>query len=183
MAALKKVNGKWTKQQIFYFAWLLISVGLFYSFIYNDILETMCVSISFWEELIHGNLHYFYGGRWQQTSAAYVKEVQAVYDFPIYIVFAIWNFPIWLVEHFGKVDVMNSVLCMMWEKTLLLVSVLLITKALYRLCRTLDLNENLSSLACLLFLSSNFFMTSVIMMSAYDIIALYFAIKGIDYYF
>lgn len=79
-------------------------------------LETMRVSISFWEELIHGNLHYFYGGRWQQTSAAYVKEVQAVYDFPIYIVFAIWNFPIWLVEHFGKVDVMNSVLCMMWEK-------------------------------------------------------------------
>lgn len=52
MAALKKVNGKWTKQQIFYFAWLLISVGLFYSFIYNDILETMRVSISFWEELI-----------------------------------------------------------------------------------------------------------------------------------
>ena len=44
MAALKKVNGKWTKQQIFYFAWLLISVGLFYSFIYNDILETMCIN-------------------------------------------------------------------------------------------------------------------------------------------
>ena len=183
MAALKKVNEKWTRKQIFYFVWLLISIVLFYSFIYNDILETMRVSISFWEELIRGNLHYFYGGRWQQTSVAYVKEVQPVYDFPIYIVFAIWNFPIWLVEHFGKVDVMNSVFCMMWEKTLLLVSVLLITKALYRLCRTLDLNENLSNLACLLFLSSNFFMTSVIMMSAYDIIALYFAIKGIDYYF
>ena len=105
MAALKRVNGKWTRKQIFYVFWLLISIVLFYSFIYNDILETMRVSISFWEELIHGNLHYFYGGRWQQTSVAYVKEVQPVYDFPIYIVFAIWNFPIWLVEHFGKVDV------------------------------------------------------------------------------
>lgn len=69
---------------------LAISLLLFYSFIYNDILETMRVGISFWDDLFSGNVKYFYAGRWEMTPFAYNKVVQAVYDFPIYIIFAIW---------------------------------------------------------------------------------------------
>ena len=160
-----------------------ISLLFFYSFIYNDILETMRVGISFWTELFSGNLRYFYAGRWEMTPFAYTKEVQAVYDFPIYLVFAVWNFPLWLLETFGKVDVFNSVLCLMWGKTLLLVFSVLITRALYRLCLTLDMEQGTAQLVCVLFLTSNFFMTSVIIMSAYDMIPLFFVLEGINFYF
>lgn len=177
-------NGeKWGIEKIFFSIWLISSIILFYCFIYNDILETMRVGISFWDELFNGNLTYFYGEKWNLTTIAYMKEVQASYDFPIYIIFAIWNFPIWLFEHFGNVDVMNSIPCLMWGKTLLLVCTILIMKAIYRLCQTLGIEDNLSKLASLLFLSSNFFVTSVIIISGYDIIALYLSIKGITYYF
>lgn len=164
-------------------AFLGISLIFFYSFIYNDILETMRVGISFWNDLFSGNVRYFYAGRWEMNPVAYPKEVQAVYDFPIYIVFAIWNFPLWLLETFLHVDVMNSVLCLMWGKTLLLLSSVLITRAIYKLCITLRMEKETAELVCVLFLTSDFFMTSVIMMSAYDIIALYFAIEGMNHYF
>ncbi len=168
---------------------LLVALGaltgliFFYSFIYNDILETMRVGISLWDYVFSGQIRAFYGGRWIMNPTAYTKEVQAVYDFPIYIIFAIWNFPLWLLEHFAKVDIFTSFWCLAWGKTLLLVSVILVNKALYRLCRTLDMTKDRAELVCLLFLTSNFFISSVVVMCAYDIIALFFAIVGLDYYF
>lgn len=162
---------------------LFISLFLFYCFIYNDILETMRVGINFWYDLFEGRIQYFYAGRWEMTPFAYMKVVQAVYDFPIYIVFAIWNFPLWIAERFFGVDVLNSVICLMWGKTLLLIASVLITKAVYRLCVTAELSKERAVLVAILFLTSNFFMTSIIMMCAYDIVALYFAIEGINYYF
>ena len=162
---------------------LAISLFFFYCFIYNDILETMRVGISFWYDLFEGRIHYFYAGRWEMNPFAYTKIVQAVYDFPIYIVFAVWNFPLWIAEKFFGVDVFNSVLCLMWGKTLLLLSSVMIARAVYQLCITLKLTKERSALAVMLFLTSNFFMTSVIMMCAYDIVALYFAIVGINYFY
>lgn len=182
-AKLNVWNRKISRRMIIPGIFLLISLVFFYSFIYNDILETMRVGINFWTDLFAGNVKYFYAGRWEMTPFAYTKEVQAVYDFPIYIVFAIWNFPLWIAENFFGVDIFNSVPCLMWGKTLLLVAVVLITRSLYRLCLTLELKEDMAKLVCILFLSSNFFMTSIIMMCAYDIIALYFAVEGINYYF
>lgn len=163
--------------------WLIVSLFLFYCFIYNDLVETMRVSISFWDELFAGRVRYFYAGSWKLTAAAYTSEVYVTYDFPIYIIFSLWNFPLWILEHFFGINVLGSALCLMWGKTLILVVCLFIMKAIYRLCITLDLEEGKAWLACMLFFTSNFFMTSVIMMSAYDIIALYFMIEGIRYYF
>ena len=171
------------KTLIFSGSCLAVSLILFYCFIYNDILETMRVGISFWDDLFGGRIRYFYAGRWEMTPFAYTKTVQAVYDFPIYIVFSIWNFPLWIAERFFGVNVFESVLCLMWGKTLLLIASLLVTRAIYRLCITLDMKKEKATLVCVLFLTSNFFMTSIIMMCAYDIIALYFAIEGINCYF
>ena len=163
--------------------YLLVCLIFFYSFIYNDIIETMRMGIDVWYSLFDGKLNYFYARRTPVDAIAYPKIVQGVYDFPIYIVFALWNFPLWIAENFFDVDVFRSPVCLMWGKTLLLVASVLIAGALYRLCRTLEINENNSLFAVFLFLTSNFFMSSIIMMSAYDIVVLYFAILGINYYF
>lgn len=163
--------------------YLLLSLIFFYSFIYNDIIETMRMGIDVWYSLFDGQLNYFYARRTPVDAIAYPKTVQGVYDFPIYIVFALWNFPLWIAENFFDVDVFRSPLCLMWGKTLLLLASVLIMGALYQLCRTLEVDEKNSLFAVILFLTSNFFMSSIIMMSAYDIVVLYFAILGIDHYF
>ena len=141
------------------------------------------MGIDVWYSLFDGQLNYFYARRTPVDAIAYPKTVQGVYDFPIYIVFALWNFPLWIVENFFDVDVFRSPLCLMWGKTLLLLASVMIMGALYHLCRTLEVDEKNSFLAVVLFLTSNFFMSSIIMMSAYDIVVLYFAILGIDYFF
>ena len=164
-------------------AYLLLCLIFFYSFIYNDIIETMRMGIDVWYSLFDGQLNYFYARRTPVNAIAYPKTVQGVYDFPIYIVFALWNLPLWIAENFFDVDVFRSPLCLMWGKTPLLLASVLIVGALYRLCRTLEVSEKNSLFAVILFLTSNFFVSSIIMMSAYDIVVLYFAILGIDYYF
>ena len=174
-------RGRWILAGIT--VYILLCLMFFYSFIYNDIIETMRMGIDVWYSLFDGQLNYFYARRTPVDAIAYPKTVQGVYDFPIYIVFALWNFPLWIAENFFDVDVFRSPLCLMWGKTLLLLASVLIVGALYRLCRTLEVSEKNSFFAVILFLTSNFFMSSIIMMSAYDIVVLYFAILGIDYYF
>lgn len=177
----RTARGRWILAGIT--VYILLCLMFFYSFIYNDIIETMRMGIDVWYSLFDGQLNYFYARRTPVDAIAYPKTVQGVYDFPIYIVFALWNFPLWIAENFFDVDVFRSPLCLMWGKTLLLLASVLIVGALYRLCRTLEVSEKNSLFAVILFLTSNFFMSSIIMMSAYDIVVLYFAILGIDYYF
>lgn len=163
--------------------WAIISLFLFYCFIYNDIMETMCVSIGFWDDLFSGKVRYFYAGEWEMTPFAYTKTVHATYDFSMYIIFALWNFPLWIVKHFFGINIFESLFCLMWGKSLLLVIITLFVKALYKLCITINISKEKAILVCLLFLTSNFFMTSVIVISAYDIIALYLSVEGARYYF
>ena len=171
------------KKVIIYGIWFIVNLLLFYCFIYNDIMETMCVSIGFWDDLFSGRVRYFYASEWEMASFAYAKTVHATYDFPMYIIFALWNFPIWIVKHFFGVNILESLICLIWGKSLLLVFSVIFARALYRLCITLDMTRENAKLVCLLFFTSNFFMTSVIMISAYDIIALYLSIEGINFYF
>lgn len=164
------------------FGFLFLSLVFFYSFIYNDIIETMRMGIDVWYSLFDGELNYFYARRTEVNAIAYPKTVQGVYDFPIYIVFALWNFPLWIAENFFSVDVFRSPLCLMWGKTLILVASILITKAIYDLAKTLGMDKKTRMFVCALFVTSNFFMISIIMMCAYDILSLYFVIVGINYY-
>ena len=180
-AIWKKKNGK--KFIIGGSFFLIISLVFFYSFIYNDIIETMRMGMDVWYSMFDGQLNYFYARRTPVNAIAYPKTVQGVYDFPIYIVFALWNLPLWIAERFFSVDVFRSPLCLMWGKSLILLSSILITAAIFKLCKTLRMVEETCWLVCILFITSNFFMSSVILMSAYDIVALYFAIIGLDYYF
>lgn len=180
---MKDINFKLSKlEKGFIIVSLIVYSFLFFTFIYNDILETIGVSVNFWDTLFSGNLRAFYGQRWQLTSLGYEKELQAVYDFPIYIVFSIWNFPLWIVKTVSGIDIMNSVPCLMWGKAILLVFTFLIIVAIYKLCQQLDVDKTYSILACVIFLTSNLYLSSVIMMSAYDIIPLLFSVLGVTEY-
>ncbi len=156
-----------------------ISLVLFYSYIYNDILETTRMGMRFWEDLFDGRIRYFYNEFVPMDPIAYAKDVQGVYDFPIYLLFAVWDLPLYLLSHFASVDVFQSLGCMLWIKTMLLVFSVLFATALYRLARTVGLSEEMSLIVCILFYTSNIFMTSVVVLSAYDITALYFTISGV----
>lgn len=188
MKTLKKnkfinyINELSTYKKVAIIGYLFILLILFYGFIYNDILETTRMGISFWEQLFVGRIRFFYNNFVEMNPFAYTKQVQGVYDFPIYIAFAIWDFPLYLLYKFAGVDVFNNVLCIMWIKTLLLLFTVLLMKAMFDLCKAVGLSDSDSSLALLLFITSDFYMTSIALMCAYDIIPLYFSIIGVKAY-
>lgn len=155
-----------------------LALVLFYSYIYNDILETTRMGIHFWEMLFDGRIRDFYVTSAAMNPAAYAKDVQASYDFPIYILFAVWDFPLYLISRFAGIDVFQSLGCLLWVKTMLLVCSFVFARAFYLLARTAGLERERALLACILFYTSNLFMTSVVVLSAYDLLALLFVVRG-----
>ena len=119
----------------------VISLIFFYSYTYGDIVSTARMGITLWDNVFSGTIREFYRDRVYMTITAYAQDMWATYDFPIYIIFAIWNFPLWLLEHFAGVDVLNNALCMMWTKTMLLPFIYFLIQALYRVCTALKMEE------------------------------------------
>lgn len=159
-----------------------VFVLLFYSYIYGDITTTARMGITFWDDLFAGNIRKFYQTRVYMTTAAYAQDVWATYDFPIYIIFAMWNFPLWLLERFGNVDVMNNWLCLLWVKTMLLPFLFYFIRSLYGLCIEQRMTVHEAAFTCLLFLSSDFVVGSMVIISQYDIIEMCFILSGIRAY-
>ena len=119
----------------------IITLFFFYAFIYNDILETSRCGVNLWHDLVEGKLRYFYARRTDMPAVAYQRVVRASYEFPIYIIFAIWNFPLFLLEKFAHIDIFSSVLCLGWAKTILLVFVILLCFEIVKICRKLAMNK------------------------------------------
>lgn len=93
-----------------------IALLLFYSYYYADFYETGLEGVRFWDILFSGQIHHFY------TQIFLIGKVQYIplYDFPMYIVFAIWNFPLWVVQKVSGINIYHSVPCLMWMKSMLL---------------------------------------------------------------
>ena len=169
-------------QKITCWIFAIVSLVFFYSYTYGDIVSTARMGITLWDNVFSGTIREFYRDRVYMTITAYAQDMWATYDFPIYIIFAIWNFPLWLLEHFAGVDVLNNALCMMWTKTMLLPFIYFLIQALYRVCTALKMEEEKARITCVLFLTSALFTSSVIVISQYDIIEMCFVLLGIAAY-
>lgn len=168
--------------------WILlisIAVVLFTSHTYNDIVITTRHGINLWNALFDGRIFDFYSYNSQAVSGnvIYTAPQNASYDFASYIVFALWNFPLWVMEKFFKVDVMNSIWCLMWSKAMLVFFLGLSAKIMHKICLEMKMNENLSRWCVFSYLSSAFVLSSLFIMSQYDIISLSFMLIGLLMYF
>ena len=161
---------------------VIITLFFFYAFIYNDILETSRCGVNLWHDLVEGKLRYFYARRTDMPAIAYQRVVMASYEFPIYIIFAIWNFPLFLLEKFAHVDIFSSVLCLMWAKTILLVFVIFLCLEIAKICKKLAMSKETTAIVVMLFITANFLTTSVVMMASYEVISLYFSLIAINKY-
>lgn len=161
----------------------ILYLFLFYAFMYSDILITTSQSINMWDILFEGNIIDFFNVcRASVNNAGYVlTENIPGYDFPIYIIFAIWNFPLWLINKIFHIDIWNNVLAMFWVKTLVLVFVILIVRSLKKICRTLDLNEQRVDIVIFLYLTSAYLFSCVFVISQYDVIYLYLMLEALNY--
>ena len=94
------------------------------------------------------------------------------YDFLIYIIFAVWNLPLWIARKVAHINIWESALAIAWAKTIVLLFTLLTIKAVVDICKTLKLEEGNRRDVVLLFATSSILYMSVFVTSQYDVIYL-----------
>lgn len=168
----------------------VILLLLFYSYYYADFYETGLEGVRFWDILFSGQIRHFY------TQVFLIGKTQYIplYDFPMYIVFAVWNFPLWIVQKVSSTDIYHSIPCLMWMKSMLLFWLVLFLKEFSQVISLVcGSNKDKSATAevnipektgegCVLFLTSSFFMTGIVVLGQYDIISMTFMMAGLRAY-
>lgn len=156
---------------------------LFYTLVYSDILITVQHSLNLWDYLAEGRLSSFYAESYGAVeTAGYSTGDWVFYDFPLYVIFAVWNLPLWLLRRFWGVAVLQNPLCVMWAKTLLLVFTGFALWVLARVCLALGLAREDAAWANFLTLSSALFLSAVVLLGQYDVIAISLMLLGLEGY-
>lgn len=168
--------------------WLELAVAgvfllFFYSVIYSDILITVQNSLNLWDLLFQGRLMDFYTESYGAVvNLGFDTGDWVFYDFPIYVVFALWNFPLWLLSRLGGLEILYLPPCVMWAKSMLLVFLWLAAKGLDGICQAMEMKERERRLACCLFLTSTLTISALCVLSQYDIIGISLMLWGIKFY-
>lgn len=160
---------------------LTVFLIFFYGYYYSDILITTSHGINFWDVLFGGGIFDFHARCCSDVeNAAYtITTIYAGYDFPIYVLFGIWNFPLWVIKKITGINIWESVLALMWAKSIILVFIVLTIKTLWKLCDTVGHPEQKTFVA-MLFLTSPIIAGSTIVNSQYDIITAYFMLEALN---
>lgn len=153
---------------------------LLISHTYNDIVITTRHGINFWDILLDGKILNFYKLNVTASGNEHYSVVQScAYNILVYIVFAIWNLPLYLLERFAGMDVMNSVPCLVYSKLMVVTGAAVTALVLKKILKALDISEENHSLLLYIFFSSTLLVTVIFLVGQYDILSLPFILLGL----
>jgi len=176
----KKTN---TPRKVDWAILVVFCIILFVSHIYWDLVITTKHGINIWYALEQGKLNYFYSFNINaKPSCVIFHSAGAAYDIIVYFVFAIWNFPLWVLERFFDVNIFTSLPCLLWMKAILLPFLLATASVVYKTCIELKIVENNAKWAVFIFMSSGFVLSSIFVIGQYDIISVFLSILGLLLY-
>lgn len=162
---------------------LIIFSLLFYTaYLYTDISITVNNTVHLWDYLFEGRLLEFYS--LEHNTFIYNNTIMgdALYDFPIYLIFAVWNFPLWLAHRFGGIEVISNTACMLWAKTMLFPFLIGTAHYVKKICLETGISKEHAKWSVFIFFSSAFVLSSIFVLCQYDIIGIFFTMIGIYYY-
>lgn len=151
---------------------IFLAFVLFVFFLYSDLVVTYTHSLNFLDCLFSGNILDFY----EYTLERFYYGYPADYYILIYIIFGIWNLPIWILRHFCGLD-QYSVCALLWAKAILIP---FIVGLFYTIREMLNLLEEKNREPIYFLISSSLlFVLPVLYIGQYDIISLFFLMYGI----
>lgn len=163
--------------------WLLLAAGLVVLFPllqYTDNVTTSAHGLNVWRSLADGRLLEFYSyNDHVGHGSPWFPELGSQYGFGLYLVFAIWNLPTWLLERAG-VDVFSHVWTLAWMKAITIPFFVLAGWAINRLGRTLGLAREGRAWAIFLFASSVTVVQTISVTGQYDVVHTVPTILAVD---
>ena len=171
------------KKRIILVAILAIQIIFFYCYLYGDLLITTMHGMTFWDSLFSsGGLRDYYNMNVNNhlVAGAYNGNYSARYDFLIYIIFGIWDFPLWVCKHFfGIKNPLNYLLGNLWAKSIVLlfyIMVVLVMRKIMVKCNKRNIMEMIVVMTTSIFVSAN-----LNIIGQYDIITVFFMLLGMYY--
>lgn len=159
-----------------------VTLLIFYlTYFYTDVAITTRSGIDFWTYLFDGQITHFYELSRNMTFYD-TLHCDALYDFSVYIIFAIWDFPLWLAEKFGGIDALYSTPCLLWAKGIMLPFLAGTVVYLKKIGEELKFSKEKISWCLLIYLTSAFVMSSIFVLCQYDIIGIFFSLIALYYY-
>ena len=173
-----------TLQRFLIFGLIFVAGILLVSFTYGDILITTRHGINFWNILFNGRILHFYQDNIVPSGNLYIatENTAAIYNFLVYFVFAVWNFPLWLLERFADVDVMNNIFCLIYMKLLPVCATLLCAKIIGKILKETGATQERIKFTQYLYLSSTVILTNVLITARYDSLCSIFMLLSMYYY-
>ncbi len=152
---------------------------LLISHCYNDILVTTRHGMDFWKILFDGDFLQFYNiNRVASGNDSYTGVQGCAYNILVYIVFAIWNFPLYLVDFFTNIEPMNNIFCIIWAKLLVATAFFASAYLLVQILKELNISEKMQQMATMLYLSSALMLGSIFIVGGYDILSVCIMLLG-----
>lgn len=153
---------------------------LLISHTYNDILATTRHSINFWSILGQGKLLAFYELNCCPPGNNFYTTFQVCsYNILVYLVFAVWNLPLFLLEHFTGLDVMNNIFCLIYSKMLVVTATGVTVVILKQILKNLHIPENKHRMLLYIYGSSSLLISVIFITAQYDVLSLIFQLLGV----
>lgn len=154
---------------------------LLLSHTYNDNLITARHGIHFWKVLFEGDFLHFFEVSYVASGNNYYSMVQGcVYNILLYIIFALWNIPLALLEAFTNVDVMNNLFCIAYIKLLTVAAMIASAVILQKILVLLKIDQEYHPLILFLYMTSTLMVAIVFVISQYDLISVVFQLIGVQ---
>ncbi len=185
---LEEKNAIWKEYRVFLLFFIPVALFIFLSVAYRDFYTTMRHGITFWDALFHFDLHHFYnycaeGGIGHSAGPLlYSSDGNAAYDITIYAIFAIWNFPMWIIEKCFAIDVQNTFWGAVYGKTMILLFLMYSAKQVREIGLLLPQGKQYLNEIVIAYLSSVLVLMYVVASGNYDVITVAFVLRGIRAY-
>lgn len=158
---------------------VVILVIVFFMESYGDVFITTGHGISLWDCLFAGDIRNFYNYTYTISGVQYSPS----YDFGIYIIFAIWNLPLWIIKKVFKVaDPLATFGGQCWGKSISLVFLFLTAICFFQIQKKILKDSDEMYKFTMYFCSSLYILAFIIIMGQYDIIVLFFMLLGLKFY-
>lgn len=159
-------------------------IFFFSLYLYYDLSVTTAAGVNLWNCLFRGEILNFYSGFYPPVQASYLSNgvLGGAYDFFIYVIFALYNFPLWVFEKISGSSFIDPYLGRLYMKSILLFFLVLTAFTIKRIVLHLTNNVYISKWATFIFFFSELIVSTIVVIGGYDIIAVFFTTMGLYYY-
>ena len=162
---------------------ILAGILLNLCYLYTDIADATAFGVRFWTCLFEGKFSILYWEGYYGAKGSILEfAMGGSYDFAFYLIFAIYDFFLWVWEKLSGFSFTQFVITREYIKGIIWIFSGISAYLTYRVAKECDVEENTARWCPLLFFSSSIFFYTEVVIGGMDVISVTFTLLGIYAY-